>query len=120
MHVNGRRKGDKMPTPNEIFEYVEKATETVYDNPDIPNGYSTDEEKEVLYTVIANALVEAEEEEHFLDDMTEEEFEEAFLMMEDENFHSECAALAFIAHRNGLSSYIIEQEADCFPFLFEE
>lgn len=96
-------------TPDEIFDYVSQATDKVYDDPAIPNGYSTQEEHDLLYSAIAAALLDSESEVHFLDNMTAEEFEEAFDLMEDQNFHSECAALARVADGNGLVHPYIDQ-----------
>lgn len=108
-----------MLTPDEIFDYVEQATNKVYDDPSFPNGYSTDEEKEFIYKSIASALLESEYENHFLDDMNASGFEAAFDMMENENFHSEGAALALVADHIGIDHPYIPQVKSYAGFLWD-
>lgn len=108
-----------MLTPDEIFDYVESATGKVYSDPSIPNGYSTDEEKELIYRAITNALLESEHENHCLDDMDVSGFEAAFDMMENENFHSEGAALALVADYVGIDHPYIPQVKSYAGFLWD-
>lgn len=107
-----------MATTEELFEYISQATDKVYTEQGF-NGYSTQEEREELYQAVTDALIESEYEHHMLDDLTAEQFEELYDMMENENFHSENSALCVVMHNAGLEHSYIDATMQYDAFLFE-
>lgn len=106
-----------MATTEELFDYISQATDKVYTEQGF-NGYSTEEERVELYQAVTDALVESEYEHHMLDDLSDEQFEELYDMMENENFKAEDSALCVVMHNAGLDHPYIEQTMQYDAFLF--
>lgn len=109
-----------MPTPEEVFDYIDRACTPAYDeHPELQHGYGTDEEKQHYYTTLAEYAVAANEGDHFLDGLDAATFEAAYDMLENENFHGEGTALCYAMYRAGLQHTYINQEAQLAPYLFD-
>lgn len=103
--------------PEFMRAWFEHAADPAYQ---IQNGYHSEEEKEIMYRAVRDAVLEANEESGYLNELTVEEFEQAYDFMEDYNYHAENSALCFIADQMGIEHpYIEEAKSTYDAFLYE-
>lgn len=108
-----------MRTPEEIFEYIKDATDSVYNDPQFAHGWSTDEERQALYLALRDALFSADAEDDFIGDIDKETFANTYELMEWENFHGENAAFCALMASKGFEHTIINMERDYLPYLYK-
>lgn len=109
-----------MMTTEALYDYMVAISEEIDDR--LGSGYHSDEQREEIVRATYDLLVESEEEEERLAYVEDGTLAETIDMLKDENFHAEAAALIAYMHNiyNWDGGYSIEDQIECFPYLYSD